>query len=321
MCDNPIIFNRDGAGGDEIRDAIGMIANGVDFAVWEPLLPLGLKDVAAIAGEETVRALCRFYEGGEVPDDDEFPPVTVIPLGYLKQAVAYFTWLKIIPTLDAQHGAAGRQARHGENEKGLTALEQWKDEENIRRLAYEYTELLVASLDRGLFRFWTESPTYRMRHGLLIRSKESFDRYYHTGSHRLYVTLLPMIREVQDCDITPVVGEKRMEALISGADPALEKIRDTACRALALLTIRKAVQRLPVEVLPEGIVQVSMTAPVRQRAAAEKAARDSVAASLGEDAARYLSLLSSAIAALDETDLRTYGHVTRPLVHSRGMSF
>lgn len=315
------VFDRDGAGGDEIRDAIGMIANGVDFEVWKPLLPLGLKDVTAIIGVEPVEALCRFYEGGAVPDDDEFPPTTTIPLGYLQQAVAYFTWLKIIPTLDAQHGATGRQARHGENETGLTALQEWKDEENIRRLAYEYTELLVASLDRGIFRFWTDSPKYRLRHGLLIRNKETFDQYYPIGSHRLYVTLLPIIREVQECEILPVTGEAYMTRLLEMKEPAMERILYTACRALALLTMRKAVQRLPIEVLPEGVVQVSYTAPIKQRAAAEKSARDAVAASLGEDAFRYLGLLSAAIAAEEEGDETYKSYIPRPLVHSRGMSF
>ena len=234
--------------------------------------------------------------------------------------MAYFTWLKIIPTLDAQHGASGRQARHGENERGLTALEQWKDEENIRRLAYEYTELLVASLDRGEFTFWTDSEVCRMRHTLLIRSKESFDRYYHIGSHRLFVTLLPILREVQECDIRPVTGKALLADLLEGNDPSEGVILETASRALALLAIRKAVMRLPVEVLPEGIVQVSLTAPVRQRTAAEKQARDAVAQSLGEDASRYMAMLAAAVADLDSPDNGSQ-YVSRPLVHSRGMSF
>ena len=32
------------------------------------------------------------------------------------RAVAMFTWLKVIPTLDAQHGTAGRGKHLGENE-------------------------------------------------------------------------------------------------------------------------------------------------------------------------------------------------------------
>ena len=55
----------------------------------------------------------------------------------MQQAVAMFTWLKVIPTLDAQHGTAGRGKHLGENETGMTALQEFKDEENIRNLAYE----------------------------------------------------------------------------------------------------------------------------------------------------------------------------------------
>ena len=37
----------------------------------------------------------------------------------------------------------------------------------------------------------------------MIRNKAEFDRYYTIGSHRLYFTLLPLIREVQDTEIAP----------------------------------------------------------------------------------------------------------------------
>lgn len=48
-----------------------------------------------------------------------------------QRAVAYFAWVKVVPTLDAQHGGSGRQRKLGENEKGLTALQEYKDEMNI----------------------------------------------------------------------------------------------------------------------------------------------------------------------------------------------
>lgn len=46
-------------------------------------------------------------------------------------------------------------------------MEQFKDEENILRLAYEATDALVEALDRGNYDFWTQSAKYRMRDGLL----------------------------------------------------------------------------------------------------------------------------------------------------------
>lgn len=310
------LFDRDGNGGLEIRDALGLISDRVDFTKWSPILPLGLRDVMAIIGREPVEALAGYYESG-----DDSDPEKSRTLAYLQQSVALFTWIKIIPTLDAQHDEGGRSRRLGENEKGLTALQEFKDEENILRLAYEATDALIEELDRNAFDFWTESRKYRQRSGLIVRNKETFDEFYLIGSHRLFLTLLPMIREVQAANVAPVIGREYMDLLLKGDDRAISLLYDTAARAIVLLTMKKAVERLPVEVLPEGIVQINQSAPVKQRLRAEKEARNSVAASLGEDAARYLQQLEDTM-----TEIRAEGqpvdfYKPGPIVHSKGMTF
>lgn len=313
------LFNRDGNGSAEIVAAVGLISNGIDFDKWEPVLPLGIRDVVAIVGPEPVEALSRFYENGEAPDD-EFPASASVALGYLRQAVAFFTWLKIIPTLDAQHDEGGRSRRLGENEKGLTALQEFKDEENITRLAYEAVDAFVEALDRGAFKFWIESRKYRQREGLIIRSKEEFDEYYVIGSHRLFVTLLPVIREVQGAEIAPILG-KYLDAVLAGDEKEAPGLREPAARALALLTMKKAVERLPVEVIPEGVVQVQQSQPIKSRLKAEQSARASVAASLGADAARYLDRLQRLVDSLEARGSQAEAYVSGPIVHSTGMSF
>nr|DAF27312.1 MAG TPA: hypothetical protein [Caudoviricetes sp.] len=315
------LFNRDGDGSAEIVAAVGLISNGIDFDKWEPVLPLGIRDVVAIIGPEPVEALSRFYENGE-ETDDEFPPSAIVALRYLKQAVAFFTWLKIIPTLDAQHDDGGRSRRLGENEKGLTALQEFKDEENILRLAYEATDALVETLDRAAFHFWTESRKYRQRAGLLIQSKEEFDEYYVIGSHRLFVTLLPIIREVQGAHVAPVLGSKYLSELLSGENPDITGIlKEPAARAVALLAMQKAIERLPVEVIPEGVVQVQQSQPVSSRLRAEQSARAAVAASLGDDAKRYIENIQDIVAQLDAEAKTPDGSLPGPIVHSKGMTF
>lgn len=318
-----ILFNRDGNGGEELVSIIGLINRGITFDTWEPVLPLGIRDVKAIIGGEPVDALAEFYENGEIPDDDRFPESCGVALRYLRQAVAFFTWLKIIPTLDASHEATGRSKRLGENEKGLTALQEWKDETNIQRLAYEAVDALVEALDRGCYTWWTNSARYRQRQGLLVRDKETFDEYYHIGSHRLFLILLPIMREVQQVEIAPVAGEY-LEGLLGKEMPKIEgvgeRMLELASRALVLLTMKKAVERLPVEVIPEGIVQVQQSAPVKQRLKAEKEARQTVAASLGDDAKRQLEQLSAIVEDLEGRD-NADTTVLRPIVHSKGLSF
>ncbi|PWB00619.1 hypothetical protein C5O23_12310, partial [Duncaniella muris] len=186
---------------------------------------------------------------------------------------------------------------------------------------YEATDALVEALDREAFPFWIESPKCRQREGLLIRSKEEFDNYYIIGSHRLFVTLVPIIREVQGATVAPVLG-KYLAPILSGEDSdTFTLMKATAARAVALLTMQKAVERLPVEVIPEGIVQVQQSQPVKSRLRAEQSARASVAASLGADATRALEYLQQLVAQLDADGEEVDTSITGPIVHSKGMSF
>lgn len=311
------LFNRHGDGGTEIVTAIGLISNDVDFSKWEPVLPLGIRDVTAIIGPEPVQALAEFYDGDFVDGDTAMPEA----LAHLQQAVALFTWLKIIPTLDAQHDGTGRKRRLGENEKGLTALQEYKDERNILQMAYEAVDALIEVMDREEFEFWTGSRKYRLRKGLLIQSKEEFDEYYTIGSHRLFVTLLPIIREVQGAQVAPVLGRYMPQLLAYEDQDITDLLREPACRAVALLTMQKAIERLPVEVIPEGVVQIQQSQPVNSRLKAEQAARAAVAKSLGTDADRYIQTLQDLVAQLDAKDNTPDPSMTGPIVHSKGMTF
>ena len=314
------LFNIQDDGSREIVTAIGLISSDVDFSKWEPVLPLGIRDVTAIIGPEPVNALAKFYAGDIAAATDGSPAATDA-LKYLQQAVAFFTWLKIIPTLDAQHDTAGRSRRLGDNEKGLTALQEFKDEENILRLAYEATDALVESLEQFKFTFWISSHKYRLRNKCLIRTKEQFDEYYNIGSHRLFVTLLPIMREVQQAQIAPVLGDKVLGLILNGSGKENELFGDTAARAVVLLTMQKAVERLPVEVIPEGVVQVQQSQPVKSRLKAEQSARAAVAASLGSDAQRCIDRLQQLVADYNAEGMETVPYVGGPIVHSKGMSF
>lgn len=307
------LFNKDNSGAQELVAVIGLISSDLDWTKWEPILPLGIRDVAAIIGSDTINGIDGFYHSGV----DDKGQQEVVRLA--QQSVAFFTWLKVIPTLDAQHDTAGRGKRLGENEQGMTALQEFKDEDNIRLMAYEAVDALIDALDAGEYEFWENSAKKKDIAELLIRDKEAFDRYYVIGSARLFVTLAPMIREVQNANIIPIITPERYRLLVDGDPEMTAKLLDVCCLPLALLTMKKAVERLPIEVLPNGIVQVQQSATIRDKLRAEKEARQSVAQSLGDDAAAYLQQLQDIIAAMDSAEPDYY--ISRPLIHSKGMTF
>ena len=285
------LFNKGGDGAGEIVRVLGLIDNDLDFTKWEPILPLGIRDLQAIIGTEPIDAVDKYYR--EDHADGTEPDGMAETLRLMQQAVAMFTWLKVIPTLDAQHGTAGRGKHLGENETGMTALQEFKDEENIRNLAYEAVDALVELMDREKFDFWMNGIKKKAINRLLIQNKETFDEYYNIGSHRLFLVLIPMIREVQDGQIIPVITRNRYNKLIEGDTVLTEKLLE--------------------------YVQQSTT--VRDKLRAEKEARQSVANSLEQDAAAYLDVLQDIIRELDAQSETVDYYIPGVTVQSKGITF
>ena len=55
------LFNKGGDGAGEIVRVLGLIDNDLDFTKWEPILPLGIRDLQAIIGTEPIDAVDKYY--------------------------------------------------------------------------------------------------------------------------------------------------------------------------------------------------------------------------------------------------------------------
>ena len=317
------LFNRDGLGDQELVNVLGLIDRDLEFSKWEPILPLATKELVSIIGPEPVAALDAYYrEDTKTQADADKDWDEALRLA--QQAIAMFAWIKVIPTLDAQHSTASRGKHLGENEHGMTAVQEFKDEENIRSMAYQAVDALVAEMEEKAFSWWTSSKKHQQLQTLLIRDKDTFDEFFVIGSHRLFLTLIPMIREVQDAYLVPILGYQRMSALLDGTSDLPANILPMVQRPLALLAMKRAVERLPIEVLPDGIVQVQQVGMVRDRMKAEQQARNSVAQNLSKDAEEFLNILTNAIQTIDaeakRIDEPDY-YVPQATVQKTGISF
>ncbi|WP_321517436.1 DUF6712 family protein [uncultured Bacteroides sp.] len=310
------IFNKQNNGGEELVKALGMIDQDTTFSKWEPYIDLSVRKLVSITGSEVYdKVLELYWSSDEISEDNKEL------IERMQQCIALFTWVKVIPTLDAQHGNNGRQRRLGENEKGLTALQEYKDEANILNMAYESVDALIAFMDKKAFEFWINSIKKKAINKLLIKSKDEFDSYYIIGSHRLFLTLIPIIKEIQDRYIIPVITRANYDLLISENENAVDKLKDAVCRPLALLTIRQAILRLPVEILPDGIVQVQQVGTVKERIKAEADARKSVAEELEQSAKTDLSDLQDIIIEMNSVEEEPDLYILKPIINTKGVTF
>lgn len=301
-----LIFNKDNNGAEEIHKAIGMIDSDLAYIKWEPWLKHTTRQITSVIGKDVLKKVVELYKKEDANDLEKELVEKV------QSSNALFAWLKIIPTLDAQHGNSGRQKRIAENERGLTAEEQFKDENNILTLAYESLDSLLDFLNDNIetFAFWKESEVYKSMKGLLISDLQAFNQYYTIDSFRLFVAILPWIKETQDVDIIPVLtlqGLQQFKEAISkkeeeqtDRDKKLIALKDVIYRPLVLFSMVRAFKRLPVQAIPEGLVQVQIVGTVKERIKATESAIKQQILNLSDDAQGALDNLMNELAQLNE---------------------
>ena len=304
-----MLFNKYQDGGKELRELLGFIDANTNFDKWLTWINLSLRQITELTGTEILKQAETYYNQnsfGAHPEENEYLLVKKFQL-----TNALFAYVKMIPSLDAGHGNDGRKKGIGENEKELTALEQYKDEANILNLAYEALEDLLIFLEEQRFEAWENAPVKQMLKSLVITKLSEFNEYFTLNSSRMFFTMLPMIREVQEMKVVPAVTKTRMTALLeamkagepSDEQKELLEILPLVRRPLVLASLALAIKRLPVEVLPDGIVQTQITGSIREKRIAAKEASRAVIDSLTDDANAAFSVLQDYIAGLEGKDM------------------
>lgn len=315
-----MIFNRNNNGAEELVSLLGVIDHEPTFSKWEPALKLAEKQVYDICGREVFSAAEAYYLSATDRDGQMDDLVLLI-----QRSNALFAWLKVIPTLDAQHGNAGRQKRLGDNERGLTAEEQLKDEANIQTMAYDSLDELMRFLIEENIPIWKNTSQYKRINDLLITNVSDFDCYYHIGSYRMFIILSPMMKEVQDRYIIPIMTKLRFDKFkeliksnsTSDVDIPLLALKDVVFRSIVLLSMKLAIERLPVQSLPENVFQVKFTNS-KNRSSAEVEAKRTAISSLFEAAMIDLESLRNDIGELTNTT-STYLSMCRSV--GKGVTF
>lgn len=304
-----MLFNKYNEGGKELRELLGFIDANTNFDKWLTWINLSMRQITDITGTEIYKQAETYYKQLDFDFRSEEKEYLLVKKFQLTNAL--FAYVKMIPSLDAGHGNDGRKKGIGENEKELTALEQYKDEANILNLAYEALEDLLIFLEEQNFEAWEKAPVKQMLKSLVITKLSEFNEYFTLGSSRMFFTMLPMIREVQEMKVVPAITRTRMTALLEAmkaAEPTDEQkelleMLPLIRRPLVLASLALAIKRLPVEVLPDGIVQTQIIGSIREKRIASKEATRAVIDSLTDDANAAFAILQDYVTGLDGENL------------------
>ena len=147
---------------------------------------------------------------------------------------------------------------------------------------YQAVEQLIDYLNKTQLKEWMESEPKLLADTLLIRSGREFDKYFPIqSSERMYLLLVGFIREAQIRYIRPAYGADKWDDLLKDRSTPENEVRFAACKATALLSMSFAILRMPLQLIPGGVVRNYMS---------ENGMRESLPASI-DDVKRLASWL------------------------------
>ena len=174
----------------------------------------------------------------------------------VQRPIAILATLRLYRKNDLSHEDDGRKFKVSTDGTDKLPWEWQLDRDDAMHLEeyYRAVDALIRYLNKTNLKEWTESDTYLETHKLIIRSGRELNRYFPTeGSERLYLMLVPFIREVQTLTVSRAYGEGWPDLLQEKGSES--EAHYAASMAVALLAMSTALRRLPLRLFPMGVVQ------------------------------------------------------------------
>lgn len=174
----------------------------------------------------------------------------------VKRPMAILATLRMYQKNDLSHEDDGRKFKTS-TDNGEKLPWEWQLDRDDAMHLEEYfrgVDSLIRFLDNSDIAEWKESETYKVRQSLIIRNGQEFNRYFPIdNSERMYLLLVPFIREAQMLTVQKAYGLGWGDLFT--AEAAASEARFAACVATALLSMSIALRRLPLKLIPSGVIR------------------------------------------------------------------
>ena len=175
----------------------------------------------------------------------------------VQRPVAILACLRLYQKNDLSHEDDGRKFKVSTDGGDKLPWEWQLDRDDAIQMEsyYRAVDSLIDYLNAEQPEEWTSSRLYKSLQGLIVRNAEDFDRYFPIQrSGRTFLLLAPFIREAQVMTVQDAYGPGWTDLLQE--DTAEESTAHyAAAMATCLLAMSTALTRLPLKVLPCGVVR------------------------------------------------------------------
>lgn len=223
--------------------------------------------------------------------------------------LAYYAIHSFSQNADISHEDSGRKVKiDSEREKLPWEWMLEKDERAILTKAHRTTDRLIAFLDNNIdyLPAWKNGDARKAIKGQFFQSAEQFNAVYPIdSSRRFFLHIQPFIAEAERKHIAPVLANRYSEiktALAAGTYDDTNNLLPLIRVPLALFAMSIAVDRLAIEVLPDGVYQNITSDRLTQQAKypAIKEQKRELAAQILKDAQTELKYLQQALIKIND---------------------
>ena len=269
---------------EQLRQLTGNYYANNDFNKIQGDIEQATEELAALVGEGVITLAEKAEEGD--------------PLRLkVQRPIAILATLRMYQKNDLSHEDDGRKFKVSTDGTDKLPWEWQLDRDDAIQMEsyFRCVDRLIDHLNRTKPEEWTSTPLYLSTRQLIVRSGRDFDRYYPIQrSERTYLLLVPFIREAQMMTVQDAYGPD-WDKLLTETAGTETAAHYAAAMAVCLLAMATALTRLPLKLLPCGVVRGYL---------AESGMRESEPASLDDvrrtsdwmraDAARWLDKMKRA---------------------------
>jgi hypothetical protein len=297
-----MIFNKNQNGADELKSLLGFVFASNSFDNIATDISLAERKIKMLIGQTIWSLAETHYQGDDYlsTDNDADKKKLDALVQAIQLPVAYLAVASYAPHADVTHSDKGRQIMVGEKEKPAFEWQIERDNKALRAKAAETTDILLEVIETDFIDAWKETPEFAAIKQRLIPSAREFDKIFPINQSRaLYIALGPFMAEVERLRILPAVGQANFDKLLNllkgetltpPDDVNIPLLLARLRPPLAFFTLAAGVQRLSIELLPDGIVQSFESERMTQRASrpAEQADRWELSRRLTDEAERMM---------------------------------
>jgi hypothetical protein len=308
-----MLFNKENKGAAELKELLGFIYKSQKFENLISYIGFGEREVKNIIGKEVYDLADTHYQSenykADPPDPDNHPEYIVLDelVRVIQLPSALHAYRRYAPSNDVTHSEKGRQIFVSEDEKPAFEWMINKDDKNLLTLAHEAVDLLLDFLnsrllleedEAGIADAWGGSDAYKSLKGLFVSSVVEFEEtFFINGSNRVLFALIPTLKEVQRSEIracfTAEKFEETREAMLDKELTDEHKEIILLIRpAMVYLALSKAVKRLAIEILPNGLFQSLVSNVIEEKKPASGTDRISLSKLLEQEGRSCLKNLT-----------------------------